>query len=184
MNNKLGYALIAALLVTVIATAFVFSVLQSEIDSLKVQPTQIPTSSNPALTPEPTAISLNSPSPSHIYSNLTYSWKLKPETRDNVAWLNASASTTGLTYDAEKSWSDNYIIYISSIWEIPTFVREADLQGLVGASFIMHLPVQVTYDGATGYTQATYQYQEDSIYCLEEMLPNMALDGNWTKGYV
>lgn len=182
--NRVGTILAAALLVTIVVMVAGFSVLQNEIDSLRSYPTQTPASSNPALTPEPTSTSVISPSPNPTYSNVIYSWTLKPEARENVAWLNESAYTTGVTYDAGKSWSDNYIAYISSIWEIPSFVRDADLQGLIGAAFIMHLTVTVTYNDATGYTQSTYQYQEATIYCLEEMVPNMALDGNWTKGYV
>jgi hypothetical protein len=99
----------------------------------------------------------------------------------NETWLKEVVSTTDVNYDSSKSWSANYIAFISSIWEVPESVKVNHITGLVGASFIEHLPVTVSYDDGTGYTKATYQYEDGICHVIESTLPDIAIDGNWTK---
>jgi hypothetical protein len=176
--------LIAVLVVNVVVVVGCFAYLQSEINSLKPQYNPIPTSTTNLYTPSPTNTLTTEATPNTSHAKVTYVWYLKPEIKGNTTWLKESANLTGAIYDPAKNWSSNYIEYISSIWEIPTFVRDAYLTGPVGAAFILQLPVTVSYDPSTGYSEATYKYQSDTIYCLEGMLPNFAVNGNWTKEYV
>ena len=99
----------------------------------------------------------------------------------NENWLKGIIGSTGVKYDSTKSWSDNYIVFISSIWEIPQFASDAGIGGLVGAALMEHLPVTVHYDNATGYTNATYQYEDNIYHVLESSLPDFAVDGKWTE---
>lgn len=60
MNNRIGYALTAALLITIVVTAVGFSYLQNEINDLKPQaPSSVPTTSPP--TNSPSVLSATSP---------------------------------------------------------------------------------------------------------------------------
>lgn len=184
MDNKTGVVLIAALIITVSAMIAGFVYLQSEINNLKSSSTN-PTPFVPIYTPEPTQASQLTiqPTPTSVsqYSSTIYTWYLKPGLMGNETWLKEVGSTTGANYDPSKTWSDNYIAFISSIWEVPESVKVNHITGLVGASFIVHLPVTVSYDSTTGYTKATYQYEDGIYHVIESTLPDIAIDGNWIK---
>jgi hypothetical protein len=161
----------------VVVTVVGFAYLQNEINNLKHESTPVPTSSPGFYTNNPS--STESVQPTHIpQSTIIYTWYLKPELMNSNDWLKANMTNL---YDSSKSWYDNYLAYLSSFTEVPEFVRDADLTGLVGAAFIMQLPVTVTYDNSTGRTTATYENAADTIFGIESALPSIAVNGNWTR---
>lgn len=177
MDNKIGAILIAALLTTVVVMAVGFAFLQNEIDNLKPEATTAPTSSTNFYTNAPS--STESLQPTHIpQSTIIYTWDLKPELMNSNDWLKANMTDF---YDSSKPWYDNYVAYLSSFKEVPEFVRDSDLTGLVGAAFLVQLPVTLTYDNSTGRTTAKYENAADTIFGIESALPSIAVNGNWTR---
>lgn len=197
MDNRIGIALAATISVLIVVMAVGFSFLQGEIDSLNrpvatsspslsspssgIQNSYTSTPYNSTSAPTPTITRTTQPNKGSSHSSTIYTWYLKSEFMDNENWLKGIIGSTGVKYDSTKSWSDNYIVFISSIWEIPQFAKEAGISGLVGASLIEHLPVTVLYDNATGYTKATYQYADDIYHVIESSLSDFAVDGKWTR---
>jgi hypothetical protein len=197
MNNKLSIVIVAVLLVNIVIMIAGFSFLQQEINVLKPQtpsPSPSPTPYvAPSVSPQPTQTVPSGETPSaKPHMSVVYEWRLKPEYVNNVTWLNWSmaGATQGdqiisTSYVSDNSWTENYIAYISNIWEIPQQVADSHLSGLVGASFIMHVPVKVTFDEATGLTRVVYDYVESGgvpvRYVIESILPVIAVDGQWSK---
>lgn len=91
-------------------------------------------------------------------------------------------------YNLSKTWSQNYIDYMNSFWEIPQGLVNSDMGVLAKAAFVRNVPVTTTYDQTTGFTRVTYQYAEDGgeplYYVLEGFLPTIADNNSWAKGYV
>lgn len=54
---------------------------------------------------------------------------------------------------------------------------------LAKTAFIMNLPVDATYNSATGVTIVTYQYQDATYYVLESALEHLAVNGDWATTY-
>ena len=152
MDNRVGIVLVATISVLITVMAVGFSFLQGEIDSLNhpvtTSPHSLPTQSSSiqnssASTPYNSYASADadyytndSTQPRLLaFLSTIYTWYLKPEFMGNENWLKGIIGSTGVKYDSTKSWSDNYIVFISSIWEIPQFASDAGIGGLVGAAF-------------------------------------------------
>ncbi len=176
-----------------------FSYLQQEINQLN--PQTLSKSPNPNQTPTPTPlVHTTSPSPptpsiysgqettNGTYNYVVYEWHLNQRYINNATWLNESMTSYFATpYNSGKTWSENYIAFISSYWEIPQQVADSDIGGLAGAAFIQNLPVNVSFNETTGLTKATYQYGEYEnvplYHTIESELPIIADNGSWTKNF-
>jgi hypothetical protein len=180
LDNRIGAIIIAMLLTTVVVMVVGFAYLQNEINSLKPQapnPTASPTNTA-VFTPEPIpTTTAETPTP---YAYVVYEWYLQPEIMGNITWLDNAMNDD---YNSSRSWKQNYIDYIASIWEIPQGMKDSGMSGLAGAAFIFYLPVTVSYTDDTGYTRVTYQYKDDTYYVIESALPVLAVNGDWTKQF-
>jgi hypothetical protein len=118
-----------------------------------------------------------------------YEWHLEPEYINNVTWLNHTFSEKSeVFYDSDRTWTENYVIYINSFYAFPQQLMNSHLEGLVGASFIRPVFGNTSFDETTGFTKATYQYAEyDHVpmyYGIESILPTIADDRGWTKNFI
>jgi hypothetical protein len=154
-----------------------FWYIQSEIDSLRAEPEASPTptpTNTPAFTPTPSA------EPTLPYDYVVYEWHLKAEYINNVTWLNDNFG-----YDSGKTWSENYIAYINSFWAFPEQLRNSDMGVLAKAAFVRQVSINASFNEATGFTKAVYQYAEiDSVpmyYVIESTLPIISDNRGWTK---
>jgi hypothetical protein len=186
MNNKINVIIIATLLVIIVGMVAGFSYLQQEISQLNPKtPTQSP---KPSETPTqiPTPTSYSTPTPKTTPTKVVYEWHLKPEYINNVTWLNQSMTDIfSKHYDSSKTWSENYIQFIDSFWEIPQQYLDSGMGALAGAYLIQHLPVNTSFDESTGLTIAEYQYAESNSvplhYVIESILPTIADNSGWTR---
>lgn len=91
-------------------------------------------------------------------------------------------------YNTSKTWSQNYIVYINSFWEILQGLVNSDMGVLAKTAFVRNVPVTTIYDEISGFTKVTYQYAEDGgeplYYVLEGFLPTIAVNNGWTKEFV
>jgi len=173
-------------LITLIA--IVFTVSLSYYTSTNQSNVPSPT---PTPTPEPTPIA----EPTVAYEYVVYEWRLKAEYINNVTWLewNMAGITQGdqiisTSYDSGKTWSENYIAYINSFWAIPQQIADSDIGVLAKAAFVRPVSVNASFNEATGFTKAVYQYGEDDgvpwLYAIEGMLPIIADGRGWTKTFI
>lgn len=148
--NRTVTILVAALLVTIVVMVAGFSVLQNEINALK------PVEQSQAVTPSST-VPPSPTSPPHLRHNYTvFEWTLRSEYIGNVTWL----STIGF-YNNSKTWTENYIYLISQNGgsAFPSQMRDS----LVALHFAVPAFVNVTFNGQTGFTKATYNYLEQDL---------------------
>jgi hypothetical protein len=190
VDNKVGYAIIALLIVILTAVVLVFVVLQNQINDLDNQaptPTPPPAISNTPSYPTPTYTNPTKPNSTPLkYSNVVYEWYLKPQYINNETWLNQSMSEVGPVsyYNTSLTWRQNYFDYLSRPIAYPEQAKDDP--------FVWHLlgrPVfiRAEFNYITGYTKAVYEYTEyqgvTMFYEIENYLPQMAVNGNWTKTY-
>jgi hypothetical protein len=188
-----------AMTIIILVTVLVgFWYLQSEIDSLRVEPVASPAptpTSTPTFTPAPTPEPIPTTEPTLAYDYVVYEWHLKAEYINNVTWLewNMASITQGdqiisTSYDSAKTWSENYIAYINSFWAIPQQIADSDIGVLAKAAFVRQVSVNASFNEATGYTKALYQYGEDDgvpwHYAIESVLPIIADGRGWTKTFI
>ena len=181
--NGLKWFVTAITLVILVTVVVSFWHLQSEINSLRTEQENSPTNTTPA--PQPNSIVEHKPPNDYV----VYEWNLKPEYIDNVTWLNETLSEkSGVLYDSEKTWTENYIICVNSFYAFPQQLMNSHLEGLVGASFIRPVFGNTSFNEATGFTKATYQYAEyDGVpmyYGIESILPIIADSRGWAKNFI
>lgn len=192
MDGKLGVALLVALVITVVVMVTGFSYLQNEINSLKPQTSNLqPTVSQtyPPSTPNQSPTSTTGATSTQQtlpYTYVVYEWDLKPAYVNNVTWLNQSMgqiSYCGYYYTA-KTWKENYFVYLSSHIAYPEQAKDDPLVWYLLGHTVY---VSAAFDEATGHTVATYQYVEyqgvTMLYGIENFLPSMAVNGQWTKNF-
>jgi len=180
-KKVIGILLIAilAIVLTVSISYFIFS-----------QPNQTPNTPSPTPTPTPTPAPspTSEPTPTAepevAYDYVVYEWYLKAEYINNVTWLNSSTS-----YDSGKTWSENYIAYVNNFEAIPQQIADSESMGVISKwAFIRQLSVNASFNEATGYTKAFYQYVEyENVpfkYAIESMLPILADGRGWTKTFI
>jgi hypothetical protein len=183
--NKIVAVGVIALLVNVAVVLIGFSYLQDEINQLK---TESGSSLTPTPTSTPASVPEQTPSPEPtaeplLHDYVVYEWHLKAEYINNVTWLNDNFG-----YDSGKTWSENYVAYINSRWAFPEQLRDSEMGVIAKAAFVRQVSVNASFNEATGFTKAIYQYAEiDSVpmyYVLESTLPIIADDRGWTKTFV
>ncbi len=187
MDNKVGYVTIVLLAITLGAVTVAFVFLQSEINSLTI----------PAVTPTPASGNVNPPSQTPSYTSQTpplsplshsyvvYEWYLKPEYINNMTWLDQRTSEVGPVYNNSLTWKQNYVLYLSSPIAYPEQAKDDPLVWhLLGRNVF----ISAEFNDQTGYTKAVYDYAEyqgvTMLYGIEAFLPQMAVNGNWTRAYL
>lgn len=184
MDNRVGMALIAALLVTLTATAVGFSILQGEINNLNDQisePTVYPTTNQTSTTespnPQPTT---NSTLQQYRHAYVVYTFNLKPEYINNTDWLG-----TQIPYNRSLSWKENYIAYLANLTTYPDQMKDSTAHFMF--NFDTKQFVSAQFDVSTGKTKATYNYIEYNgvaeINSIEYSLPSLNDGQGWNKTY-
>ena len=150
--------------------------------------TQMNQNNIPSPTPTPASTPMPTPTPTAeptLADYVVYEWHLKAEYINNVTWLNWSMAGD---YDSGKTWSENYISHINSYWAIPQQIANSDMGVLAKIAFVRQVSVNASFNEATGFTKATYQYGEDNgvpwSYAIEANLPILADSRGWTKTIV
>jgi hypothetical protein len=180
-------AVIGILLITILAIVSITSLSYYIVS----QPNQTQDTQTPSPTPTSTPLPEQTPTPKptvepSLYDYVVFEWYLKAEYINNVTWLNESLGRVGTPqyYDSSKTWQDNYFEYLSRHIAYPAQAKDDPLVwGYLGRSVF----VNAEFDEATGYTKATYQYaeyqNETMLYGIENFLPKMVNDNEWTKNF-
>jgi len=180
LDNKVGYAILALLLINVVVVIAGFAYLQSEIDLInppKTNPTQPATEAYPTPTPKAATTPAASPAATESpYKYVVYEWTLKPENINNKDWL----KNYGI-YNSSLSWRENYIERISRCGAYP----ENTQGSLASYYFRVEAFVSVDFNEQTGYTKATYTYFNGCLYELETAYAAFK-DGStrWSKTFI
>ena len=188
MANMNGFKwFMSATTIIILATVLIgFWYLQGEINDLRPESENSPTT---ALTPSSQPNSkATAPTEQNSFSYVVYEWHLRPKYINDVTWLNQTLSEkSGIFYDSDKTWNENYITCIDSFYAYPQQLMNAHLEGPVSAAFIRRVFGNASFNEATGFTKATYQYAEydhaPMYYLIESVLPTVADSRGWTKTF-